>query len=116
LALVSWLGEYGHNLFELPQLTVLSPENSLPALTALVLVGVWALEPARRVGTGLLLAWAALHFVGGAIVSVLPLKVLPYYPAQTLAHYGAHLLYGLAQLPLILVMIVAWRARPAKQK
>lgn len=115
LALVSWLGEYAHNLFELPQLTALSPENSLPALTSLVLVGVYALKPTRRVGTVLLLLWAALHLVGGAMLSVLPLKILPFVPAQTLAHYGAHLLYGLAQLPLILLMMKAWRAQPAKQ-
>ncbi len=112
-ALLSWLGEYVHNLFELPQLTLLSPENSLPALTAMVLVGVWALGPLRRVGAGLLLLWAALHLVGGGIVTILPLKVLPFYPAQTLAHKAAQLLYGLAQLPLILLMIKTLRAQPA---
>jgi hypothetical protein len=114
--LLSWLGEYLHNLFELPQLTLLSPENGLPALTTLVLVGVWALGPSRRIGAWLLLLWAALHLVGGAIVSVLPLEFLPFYPAQTLAHYAAHLLYGLAQVPLILLMIKALRAQPATKR
>jgi hypothetical protein len=61
----------------------------------------------------LLLLWAALNLVGGGIVSVLPLEILPFNPPQTLAHYAAHLLYGLAQLPLILLMIKTLRAQPA---
>jgi hypothetical protein len=109
-ALLSWLGEYVHNLFELPQLTVLSPENSLPALTTAVLVAVWAQRPLRRAGTVLLLVWAALHLVGGGLVSVLPLEILPFTPTQSLAHYAVHLLYGLAQLPLIVLMIKSLRA------
>ena len=114
--LLSWLGEYVHNLFELPQLTLFSPENSLPALTTLVLVGVWASGPIRRVGAGLLLLWAALHLIGGAIVSVLPLPILPFIPAQTMSHYAAHVLYGLAQFPLILLMIKTLRAQPRKHR
>lgn len=111
-ALVSWLGEYVHNRYELPQLTLLSPENSLPALTALVLGGVWALKPLRRAGAVLLLAWAALNLVVGGLLSVLPLSVLPFDPAQTPTHYAAHGVYGLAQLPLIMLMVKAlWTPR-----
>jgi hypothetical protein len=97
-------------------LTLFSPENSLPALTSFVLVGMWALVPLRRIGAGLLLLWAVLHLVGGAIVSVLPLAILPFDPPQTLAHYAAHLLYGLAQLPLILLMMKKLRAQPATKR
>lgn len=110
--LFSWLGEYTHNLRELPQLTLLSPENSLTALTALVLVGVWWQAPLRRAGSLLLWLWAALHLVGGAIISVLPLAVLPFDPPQTLDHYGAHLIYGLAQIPLLVLMTRALLTRP----
>src|SRR5215813_3289621 len=34
---LSWLGEYVHNRVDLPELTLLSPENSLPALLSIVL-------------------------------------------------------------------------------
>ena len=100
-AALSWLGEYIHNLFELPQLTVLSPENSMPALISLALFLAWWLTPYRRAAAVLLLAWALLHLVGGAILSVMPLPFLPFYPEQSLQHYAAHAVYGLAQVPLI---------------
>jgi hypothetical protein len=103
-ALVSWLGEYAHNLYELPQLTPLSPENSAPALVSLALVLVWWVTPAKRAAALLLLAWATLHLVGG-ILSVLPLAILPFYPPQTLDHYAAHAIYALAQLPLIVLTL-----------
>ena len=98
---LSWLGEYVHNLFELPQLTLLSPENSVPALISLALFLAWWLTPYRRAAAVLLLAWAVLHLAGGAVLSVLPLPFLPFYPEQSLQHYAAHAIYGLAQLPLI---------------
>ena len=103
--LLSWLGEYTHNLAELPSLTLISPENSLPALISLALFGVWWLMPLNRTPTFLLLAWALLHLIGGAIISVMPLGFLPFYPEQTLEHYAAHVLYGLAQLPLIMLAV-----------
>ena len=111
-ALLSWLGEYVHNLQELPQLTLLSPENSLPALITVVLVGVWWLAPLRRAGSLLLWLWAALHLVVGAVLTVLPLSVLPFDPPQTLDHYLVHLVYGLAQIPLLVVMTRALLSRP----
>ncbi len=103
--LLSWLGEYTHNLAELPSLTLISPENSLPALISLALFGVWWLTPFNRTPTFLLLAWALLHLMGGAIVSVIPFGFLPFYPEQTVEHYAAHVMYGLAQLPLIMLAV-----------
>jgi hypothetical protein len=48
----------------------------------------------------------------GAIVTVIPFPWLAFYPEQTIAHYFAHLIYGLAQLPLIRSMIGHLRASP----
>ena len=103
--LLSWLGEYTHNLAELPSLTLISPENSLPALISLALFGVWWLMPFNRTPTVLLLAWSLLHLIGGSFVSVMPFGFLPFYPEQTLGHYAAHVVYGLAQLPLIMLAV-----------
>lgn len=112
---ISWLGEYIHNLFELPNLTALSPENSLPALVSLVLLAFWWLTGSNRVVTVLILAWGTLHLLGGAVLSVIPFPFLPFYPEQTISHYAAHVGYGLAQLPLILLAIRQLRPRRAGQ-
>ncbi len=109
--LLSWLGEYVHNLFELPNLTLFSPENSIPALISLVLFTVWWLTPGRQAAGLLLLLWSLLHLIGGAILSVLPFGFLPFYPDQTLEHYAAHVAYGVAQLPLIVLLIRQLRVR-----
>lgn len=109
--LLSWLGEYVHNLFELPHLTILSPENSIPALISLALFTVWWRAPARQAAGLLLLIWGLLHLVGGGIISVIPFGFLPFYPDQSLDHYAAHAVYGVAQLPLIVLLIRQLRVR-----
>jgi hypothetical protein len=109
--LLSWLGEYVHNLFELPQLTMFSPENSIPALISLVLFTMWWLTPARQAAVVLLLVWALLHLIGGGVLSVIPFGFLPFYPDQTLDHYVAHAVYVVAQLPLIGLLLKQMRAR-----
>jgi hypothetical protein len=53
-----------------------------------------------RFGAALLLAWALLNLLGGAVLSVLPLP-LPFVPKQSLRHYSFQVLYGLTQVPLI---------------
>jgi hypothetical protein len=112
LVALSWLGLFAHNALSLPTLTLLSPENSLVALVAVCLVIGWWLLRGRRIAAALLLGWGGLHLVGGAVVTVIPFAFLPFVPEQTLAHYLAHLVYGLAQLPLIGAMIGQLRASP----
>ena len=102
---LSWLGEVIHNAIELPSLTLLSPENSLPALVSGILFVGWWLLPYKRLAAILLIVWGTLHLVGGAIITVIPFGFLPFVPEQSLRHYFAHIVYGLAQLPLIGMMI-----------
>lgn len=64
--------------------------------------------------TWLLLIWAMLHIVGGAVLSILPLPILPFQPEQSLRHYAFHILYGLIQLPLLLATIAALRHKPGQ--
>jgi uncharacterized membrane protein YjdF len=112
LLALSWLGLFVHNSIELPALNLLSAENSLPALVAVLLFAGWWLLPTRRLAAALLLVWGLLHLVGGAIVTVIPFSFLPFVPDQNFTHYFAHFLYGLAQLPLIGVMIQQIRRLP----
>jgi uncharacterized membrane protein YjdF len=112
LLALSWLGLFVHNSIELPALNLLSAENSLPALVAVLLFAGWWLLPTRRLAAALLLVWGLLHLVGGAIVTVIPFSFLPFVPEQDFIHYFAHFLYGLAQLPLIGVMIQQMRRLP----
>jgi hypothetical protein len=102
---LAWLGMYIHNVAELPNLTWASAENVLPALVWLILFGLWWAIPARSLPTVLLLAWALLNLVGG-FATVLPLAVLPFAPEQSVRHYAFHLLYAVAQLPLLALL---WR-------
>ena len=113
---IAWVGEFVHNLAELPQSTFFSPENSLVLLVGIVLFGVWYLSSTLRLSTILLLGWGLLHLIGGAILSVLPLPFWPYDPEQTLQHYLFHVIYGLAQLPLIILMIRELQLAPKDVK
>ena len=109
---LSWLGEVIHNRIELPGLTLLSPENSITALVSVFLFLIWSFLPSRRIPGLLLLLWAMIYFIGGGIISVIPFQFLPFYPEQSMAHYLTHLLYGLAQLPLIVIMLrQIWNTR-----
>lgn len=112
LLTLSWLGLFIHNSIELPSLNLLSPENSLPALAAVLLFVGWWLLPTRRLAAALLLVWGLMHLIGGAIVTVIPFSFLPFVPEQVFTHYFAHFLYGLAQLPLIWIMIRQLRQPP----
>ena len=87
LTLLAWLGLFVHNTADLPTLTLLSPENSVPALVSAILVIAWWLLPWKRGAAIALLGWGLLHLIGGGILSVLPLAIWPYEPAQTPAHY-----------------------------
>jgi hypothetical protein len=70
----------------------------------LVLFLFWWLAPRTRAVTGrALVVTGIFQLVGGAIISVLPLPFLPFEPEQSVSHYLAHVVLGLAQLPLILM-------------
>jgi len=78
-------------------------------LQAVLLLGWWRV-PDRRVATArALAAIAVVHLVGGALLTVLPLPVLPFEPEQTVAHYVAHASYGIAQLPSIMLGVAQRR-------
>ncbi|WP_165478284.1 hypothetical protein [Arthrobacter sp. S39] len=100
-ALIGWAGLFVHNLADLPGQSFFSPESSIPLLVTALLVSAW-ITSARYQATVALLCWGLLNFVGGGVLSVLPLPFLPFSPEQTASHYLFHGLYALAQVPLVL--------------
>jgi hypothetical protein len=112
---IAWFGLLVHNVADLPDQTLVSPETLGPTLVFAVLLVVHAAGLVRLAGIGLF-GWALLNLVGGTL-SVLPLPVLPFEPEQTLRHYSFHLVYAASQLPLIVVsyrLATGPRSTPAR--
>ena len=103
---VSVLSMLAHNLYELP-LSPIDVENSGPIVFAGILGMAYAVSPDSKAVTAALLGWGVLNLVIGGVVSVLPLPILPFVPEQSVTHYGAHVVYTLGQVPLVLL---AYRA------
>jgi hypothetical protein len=81
-----------------------------------VLVALWwRVRPARTVVGRALAVTGVIQLLGGAIISVLPLPFLPFQPEQSGRHYLTHLVYGLAQLPLIVVPLYQAGRRRSNQ-
>jgi hypothetical protein len=111
---LSWLGIYVHNRFELPQLLLWSPENSIPALISALLFLAWWQMSSKSAPTIALLGWGIVQ-LAGAILTVIPFDFLPFYPPQTLQHYLVHMLFALAQLPLVALLIQQLRSKASKR-
>jgi len=100
---VAWLGLFAHNQLSLP-LAPLSAENLGP-LVVYAALGTWYVRSRGSVKARAALAgWTILNLVVGGVLTVLPLPILPFVPEQTVAHYVAHLIYSVAQLPLLAVV------------
>lgn len=107
---ISLLGMYIHNT-DLPELTPLSPENSIPTLISVVLFILWWRMPNSKATTSILLGWAVLNLVGG-ILSAIPFSFWSLGKLQTTGHLLKHTVYALAQLPLIIALTVMKRNSP----
>jgi hypothetical protein len=104
---LAWAGFLVHNLADVPGQTPLSPESLLPTLVTVTLLALWLLPATRTAASWALLAWSALHLIGGGILSVLPVGLFPFEPEQSWRHYGFHLVYTVTQVPLVWICI-AW--------
>ncbi len=109
---VSALSMLAHNLYELP-LSPIDLENSGPIAFAALLAGAYALWPGSRVVAAAAFGWGVLNLVIGGIVSVLPLSILPFVPEQSITHYGAHVVYAVGQIPLVVLGYRALRGPAA---
>lgn len=114
---ISVLGMAYHSIREFGASRLLSPETgTIPVVAVQVfLFVVWWLVHGSRAGVGrALVLIAALQLLGGAFISVLPLRILPFQPEQSASHYLSHLVYGIAQLPLIVIALRQARSRSPK--
>ena len=103
-------GMLAHNLLELGPAFLLSPETLIPIAIYALLV-VFAFRAGSGIGVRVaLVAWVLLNLVGGGVLSVLPLAILPFVPEQSGGHYAAHVAYAVAQVPLLLIAIGAMRS------
>jgi hypothetical protein len=103
---ISWVSMLGHNMYELP----------LGPLVVAVGLGVaYAVRPGSFLVALVGLAWGVLNLVVGGILSVLPLSFLPFAPEQSMSHHGAHVVYTLGQVPLVLVAYRAGRWAAASE-
>ena len=110
-SVIAATGMVAHNVLEFGPAFLLDPETLIPlAIFGLFALLAWA-GPANTIAHGALLAWALLNLVGGGILSVLPLGLFPFQPEQSLGHYGAHVIYAAAQLPLVVAAARAVRRR-----
>jgi hypothetical protein len=98
-----------HNLYELP-LSPIDLENSGPIAFAAILGMAFALRPDSKPVAAAILGWGVLNLVIGGIVSVLPLAILPFVPEQSVTHYGAHVVYAVGQIPLVVLGYRALRS------
>jgi hypothetical protein len=70
-------------------------------LIAAALAIWWTLSHSPRAALALTI-YAAVN-LAGAMVTVLPFGWLPFAPEQSVAHYAAHVIYALCQVPLLAV-------------
>lgn len=103
---LSWAGMYLHNLVDLPGITFVSPENLLPAAISLLLFLLWYRWPNWMLTSILLLVLGLLQLIGGALFSLLPLPDVSSELPRTISQISINVIYGLTQIPLIVVMIL----------
>lgn len=99
--IVSAAGHVIHNLAEFPPGILLGLETLVP-LGVTVLLGAGLIYRPGRGPYAAATGWALIVVVFGG-GSVLPFGFLPFVPDQSPAHYLAHLVYALTQLPLLWV-------------
>lgn len=101
---VSTLGGWYHNAVDFPGMPLYAPEMLATIVPPFVLVVWWWWRPGRwlLITTAI---WVLLSLFVGGLLSVLPLSVWPFQPAQTAPHYQAHLIYTVTQVPLLAVLV-----------
>ncbi len=105
---VSAFGAWYHNTREFPGMPLTAPEM-LSAIVPAVVIAIWWLARPGRALWWVTVVWVVLLNLGvGAVLTVLPLPILPFEPEQSMSHYMTHLFYLLAQIPAV-YLLFRWR-------
>ena len=104
---LAWLGIWVHELHRVPASFGLTPEGSLPFLGVPLLGWLALARLGQRRPLLVFLLCYGLIGLASAVVTVLPLRWLPFFPEQTVRHYAVHLAWAVLQLPLL---VMAWRS------
>lgn len=110
-SVIAAAGMIAHNVFEFGPGFIADPQTLIPVAIFGVLALLAMARPHSIVVLVALLGWALLNLVVGGVLSVLPLGIFPFTPEQSLEHYGIHVVYAVAQIPLVVVAVLAVRAR-----
>lgn len=101
---VSTFGGWYHNAVDFPGMPLYAPEMLATIVPPVVLAVWWWWRPGRLPLVTVAL-WVLLSLFVGGLLSVLPLPVWPFEPAQTALHYRAHLFYTVTQVPLLVILV-----------
>ena len=111
---MSLLGLWVHELHRVPGRLGFTLDGDLFMLPIAVGLATWWSRRHSPAARAALLVYAAVNLVGG-VASGLPLRWLPFVPDQSVSHYAAHAIYGLCQVPL-LVLAIPFRTRRRKRR
>jgi hypothetical protein len=106
---LAWCGIWFHDFREFPGTGGVTPDSVAEGLVYAGLILLVARTQHTWLPHAVLLAISLLLTVGTA-VSVLPLPVWPWVPDQSFAHYANHAVAATAQVPLIILAMLATRA------
>ena len=110
---VSIIGVLTHNTREFGLMSVFVSGNGELAVVVVWVSAFavwWRVANVRTLAVWFLVGLALLNLLVGAILTALPVTFLPFQPEQSLEHYVSHIVYGVAQLPLILIALREARA------
>ena len=96
-----------HNVVEFGPGFLLDPQTLIPVAIFAALAWSCRVARPRTPMLMLLVAWALLNLVVGGILSVLPLPIFPFAPEQSLRHLAVHVVYTLAEIPLVVASVRA---------
>lgn len=107
---VSWLGLWVHEVHRVPRLLGFTPDGDLFMLPIAAGLAVWWSRSRGASAAWALTIYAAVN-LAGAVVTVLPLGLMPFVAEQTVGHYAAHVIYAVCQLPLLTLAMMRLRRR-----
>ena len=96
-----------HNVVEFGPGFLLDPQTLIPVAIFAGLAWACRGPGARTPMLMLLVAWALLNLVVGGILSVLLLSIFPFAPEPSVRHLAVHVVYSLAEIPLVVVSVRA---------